>query len=154
MPKPSELSKKDIFTKKRNVDQADLATTSEKTPVDKKTKFSCCMFHKITILIPIATCGVECSALRYHSTKMAGYQVCAPCYTEGRFPSTLFSGDFIKMKPTEKDDWNDQDTLLLLEGIEMFDDDWSKIALHVGKSKDECVLRFLKVFYLVSSFNT
>ena len=26
-------------------------------------------------------------------------------------------------------DWNDQETLLLLEGIEMFKDDWNKVRL-------------------------
>lgn len=43
------------------------------------------------------------------------------------------------------EEWSDKETLLLLEGIEMFDDDWNKIADHVGKDRDECILRFLKV---------
>lgn len=41
--------------------------------------------------------------------------------------------------------WGDQETLLLLEGVEMFEDDWNKVASHVGRDRDECILRFLKV---------
>jgi len=74
-----------------------------------------------------------------------------PCYTEGRFPSSVFSGDFIKMKPKDQEEeWDDQETLLLLEGVEMFDDDWTKIGQHVGRPKEECILRFLKVLFDVS----
>ncbi len=69
----------------------------------------------------------------------------------GRFSSSLYSGDFIKMDPQaaqleENAEWSDQETLLLLEGLELFDDDWSKISEHVGtRTKDQCVLHFLKV---------
>lgn len=48
--------------------------------------------------------------------------------------------------------WDDQHTLLLLEGIEMFDDDWAKVADHVGKSRDECILRFLKASTNILTF--
>ena len=57
------------------------------------------------------------------------FDICTPCYTEGRFPSTLFSGDFVKIiVDAEKDSWNDQDTLLFLEAIEMYDDYWNKLS--------------------------
>ncbi|KAJ1996637.1 SWI/SNF and RSC complex subunit Ssr2, partial [Coemansia thaxteri] len=71
---------------------------------------------------------------------------------DGRFPGTLASSDFVKLtdsssgQPGGGDDWSDQETLLLLEGIEMYDDDWNRIAEHVGtKSREECVLHFLKL---------
>jgi SWI/SNF related-matrix-associated actin-dependent regulator of chromatin subfamily C len=65
----------------------------------------------------------------------------------------MFSSDFVrfdheafKHASAEADDWSDQETLLLLEGIEMFDDDWVKVAEHVQtRSKDQCVLRFLQM---------
>lgn len=42
--------------------------------------------------------------------------------------------------------WTDQETLLLLEGLEMFKDDWAKVAAHVSTRKqDECILHFLKL---------
>ncbi|KAJ3139731.1 hypothetical protein HK100_011285 [Physocladia obscura] len=42
--------------------------------------------------------------------------------------------------------WTHEETFLLLEGVEHFDEDWGKIAFHVGtRGKDECVERFLAV---------
>ncbi|KAJ2821862.1 SWI/SNF and RSC complex subunit Ssr2, partial [Coemansia furcata] len=100
------------------------------------------------------TCGVNCTPAYYHCVKNLRQRVdlCAPCYMDGRFPGTLASSDFVKLtdnssgQPGAGDDWTDQETLLLLEGIEMYDDDWNRIAEHVGtKSREECVLHFLKL---------
>jgi len=42
--------------------------------------------------------------------------------------------------------WTEQETLKLLEGMEMYRDDWNKVAEHVSsRSQDECVLHFLKL---------
>jgi len=42
------------------------------------------------------------------------------------------------------DDWSDQEVLLLLEGIEMHDDDWSAIEEHVGtRTAQQCIQKFL-----------
>ena len=47
-------------------------------------------------------------------------------------------------------EWTDQETLLLLEGLEMFKDDWNKVCEHVGsRTQDECILHFLR--YVFSS---
>lgn len=96
------------------------------------------------------TCGVECTRLFYHSLKTKKFELCSNCYLEGRFPASFFSGDFIKMEETpikgSKEDWSDQETLLLLEGLEMFDDDWNLVAEHVGtRTREQCVLRFLQL---------
>merc|ERR1712079_63031 len=43
-------------------------------------------------------------------------------------------------------EWTDQETLLLLEGLEMYKDDWNKICEHVGsRTQDECILHFLRL---------
>lgn len=43
-------------------------------------------------------------------------------------------------------EWSDQETLLLLEGLEMFKDDWNKVCEHVGsRTQDECILHFLRL---------
>jgi len=43
-------------------------------------------------------------------------------------------------------DWTDQETLLLLEGLEMYKDDWNKVCEHVGsRTQDECILHFLRL---------
>jgi SWI/SNF related-matrix-associated actin-dependent regulator of chromatin subfamily C len=71
----------------------------------------------------------------------------------------MFSGDFVKLTATlngvkgvdgeEKaslETWTDAETLLLLEGIELYDDDWVAVSEHVGtKSREACVLKFLQL---------
>ncbi|KAI9503376.1 hypothetical protein BX070DRAFT_225315 [Coemansia spiralis] len=100
------------------------------------------------------TCGVNCTSAYYHCIRNLRQRVdlCAPCYLDGRFPGTLSSSDFVKLtestakQPGSGDDWTDQETLMLLEGIEMYDDDWNRIAEHIGtRSREECVLHFLKL---------
>ena len=44
------------------------------------------------------------------------------------------------------DDWTDEEKLLLLEGIEMYDDDWFAVSEHVRtRSKEQCVAQFLQM---------
>jgi SWI/SNF related-matrix-associated actin-dependent regulator of chromatin subfamily C len=46
----------------------------------------------------------------------------------------------------ESKDWSDNELLLLLEGIEIYDEDWDQIASHVGtRSREACVLKFLQL---------
>jgi len=101
------------------------------------------------------TCGADCSLVRYHYLKDKKLEICAPCYLDGRFPSTMYSGDFVKLTAGasamsqasgSNDDWLDQEVLLLLEGVEMYDDDWSKIEEHVGtRSAQQCIRKFLEL---------
>merc|ERR1719285_524219 len=47
---------------------------------------------------------------------------------------------------TASRDWTQQETLLLLETLEMFKDDWNKVCEHVGsRTQDECILHFLRL---------
>ena len=47
---------------------------------------------------------------------------------------------------TQPQDWSDQETLLLLEGLELHKDRWGEIADHVGtKSQVQCILHFLQL---------
>lgn len=47
---------------------------------------------------------------------------------------------------TQPQDWSDQETLLLLEGLELHRDRWADIAEHVGtKSQVQCILHFLQL---------
>jgi len=62
----------------------------------------------------------------------------------------MFSGDFVKLTQQSpvvtSDDWSDQEVLLLLEGVEMYDDDWLKIEEHVGsRSAQQCLRKFLEL---------
>jgi SWI/SNF related-matrix-associated actin-dependent regulator of chromatin subfamily C len=98
------------------------------------------------------TCEVDCSRVRYHCLKEPELNICPLCYVDGRFPANYFSGDFLKIdvensvKHASDDDWSEQEVLYLLEGIEMFDDDWNKIAEHVGtRTREQCILKFLQL---------
>ncbi|KAK3825737.1 MAG: hypothetical protein J3Q66DRAFT_328476 [Benniella sp.] len=95
------------------------------------------------------TCGVDCSKSRYHSIKTKNFELCSNCYMEGRFPSTMSSGDFIRFQSqhqSTEEPWTDQETLLLLEGLELHDEDWNMVAEHVGtRSREQCILHFLQL---------
>lgn len=42
--------------------------------------------------------------------------------------------------------WTDQETFLLLEAIELYNENWNEIAEHVGtKSKAQCILHFVRL---------
>jgi len=60
--------------------------------------------------------------------------------------------DFVRMDGTKDagdldgNNWTDQETLLLLEALEMYNDNWNEIAEHVGtKSKAQCILHFVRL---------
>eukprot|EP01134_Creolimax_fragrantissima_P006990 CFRG6990T1 len=95
------------------------------------------------------TCGAQCEGVLYKSSKTTPEVVlCADCLAEGKFPEEYNSNDFVRQ--VLKDDsvklWDDQETLRLLEGIEMYKDDWSQISEHVGTHDPaECVLHFLRL---------
>jgi SWI/SNF related-matrix-associated actin-dependent regulator of chromatin subfamily C len=102
------------------------------------------------------TCGSDCTAIRYHSLKVKDFELCQSCYLDGRFPSTMFSGDFVKLSNASNsgnahgsgsgDGWTDQEVLLLLEAVEMYDDDWFAIEAHVGtRSSQQCIRKFLEL---------
>ncbi|SPC62664.1 related to swi/snf-related matrix-associated actin-dependent regulator of chromatin, subfamily c, member 1 [Ustilago sp. UG-2017b] len=106
------------------------------------------------------TCGTDCTRVRYHSIKAKNYSLCPSCYLEGRFPSSMYSGDFVRMEDIvlkqtggvtggasgAQDDWTDAETLRLLEGLEMFDDDWSAVSNHVGtRSREQCITKFIQL---------
>lgn len=65
----------------------------------------------------------------------------------------MTTADFVRLDQTPKpgpdgaDPWSAQERLLLLEGLEMYDDDWDKVASHVGghRSKEECIAHFLQL---------
>lgn len=90
------------------------------------------------------TCGAHAS---YHSTRRVEINVCKVCYDEGRFSNELCSGDFVKL--AKNDGWGDSETLLLLEAIEKYENDWERIEEMVGKPREECITRFLRVFLVL-----
>ena len=111
-------------------------------------------------------CGNDCTRVRYHCsknppasattpkpTKEQRYDICPTCWRETRFPSGTVSGDYTKLEneryrsiADKEAPWSDSELLLLLEGLEMFDDSWDSVASHVGsRGREECVLKFLQL---------
>lgn len=115
------------------------------------------------------SCANDCTRERWHRVKSAPdavsgktaamnkFDVCPQCYTDGRFPEQSVASEFVKLENpqygasgthgTDKDRaWDDRETLLLLEGLEAFDDDWYSVAEHVGtRTREQCVLKFLQL---------
>ncbi|KAL5715214.1 hypothetical protein ACHQM5_017068 [Ranunculus cassubicifolius] len=97
------------------------------------------------------SCSADCSRKRYHCQKQADFDLCSECYNSGKFDSGMSPADFILMEPAEVPgvsggSWTDQETLLLLEALELFGENWSEIAEHVAtKSKAQCILHFVQM---------
>ncbi|KAF7651259.1 hypothetical protein LDENG_00113040 [Lucifuga dentata] len=59
----------------------------------------------------------------------------------------LYAKKNIKAKGVSSSrEWTEQETLLLLEALEMYKDDWNKVSEHIGsRTQDECILHFLRL---------
>ncbi|XP_072548653.1 SWI/SNF complex subunit SMARCC1 isoform X2 [Salminus brasiliensis] len=58
----------------------------------------------------------------------------------------MYSKKSTKSKGSSTREWTEQETLLLLEALEMYKDDWNKVSEHVGsRTQDECILHFLRL---------
>lgn len=97
-------------------------------------------------------CSKSLGIVYYQSLKEIETLLCLNCYNEGEFVAGHSSLDFIKVDSTkdygdlEADSWTNQETLLLLEAMELFNENWIEIAEHVGtKSKAQCILHFVRL---------
>ncbi|RAL48562.1 hypothetical protein DM860_005986 [Cuscuta australis] len=97
------------------------------------------------------SCSGDCSRKRYHCQKQADFDLCTECFNNGKFGTDMAPSDFILMEPAEtggasSGKWTDQETLLLLEALELFKDNWNEIAEHVAtKTKAQCILHFVEM---------
>ncbi|XP_071692964.1 SWI/SNF complex subunit SWI3C-like [Rutidosis leptorrhynchoides] len=97
-------------------------------------------------------CSRSLGIAYYQSLKEIETLLCLKCYTEGAFVAGHSSLDFIKVDSTkdygyiEADNWTNQETLLLLDAMERFNENWVEIAEHVGtKTKAQCILHFVRL---------
>lgn len=93
------------------------------------------------------TCGVSCANVVYHNLRDKSSNICVSCFKEAKFLTIYSASDFLKLTLDENDidenDWSSGDIFKLLEAIEMFENDWSKIAKYTNKTKEQCVMKFL-----------
>jgi SWI/SNF related-matrix-associated actin-dependent regulator of chromatin subfamily C len=81
----------------------------------------------------------------------ADFDLCSNCYNEEKFDPGMSKTDFILMDSAEVSgargtSWTDEETLLLLEALEIFGGKWTEIAEHVAtKTKTQCMLHFLQM---------
>lgn len=101
------------------------------------------------------SCGVDCSMLRFHCATKADVDLCASCYQNAKYSTAMKPRDFIQMnsagahggnEESDPDAWTESETLLLLEALEMYGDNWTLVSEHVGsKGKAQCVVQFLRL---------
>lgn len=95
------------------------------------------------------TCGIDTVVVRYHNLRSRDANLCSDCFQNGHFGSNFKGTDFIKLEKNvqliRNTKWSDQEIVLLLEGLEMFQDQWVKIAEHIGGSKsiEQCIEKYL-----------
>lgn len=92
------------------------------------------------------TTGGDVSVVRYHNLR-SKQAIAQLAFEQGLFPATQQASDFVQIKnSTAQGPWTDEETLLLLEGVEMFEDDWDSISDHVGtRLRDACVIKFIQM---------
>ncbi|KAJ0973208.1 hypothetical protein J5N97_021167 [Dioscorea zingiberensis] len=97
-------------------------------------------------------CSRPLPSLHYQSTKEADIILCSDCFHDAKYITGHSSIDFLRVDSKKDsvdpdgDNWTDQETFLLLEGLEKYNDNWNEIAEHVGsKSKAQCILHFIRL---------
>lgn len=114
-------------------------------------------------LVYCYSCAINCTRVRYHYAKshrpqggkeeLANFDICPSCFLEQKYDEHTTAIDFVKIEDpnntsvSDKDaPWSDDELLLLLEGLEIYDDNWNKISDHVGsRTREECVVKFLQL---------
>lgn len=102
-------------------------------PLDNRLRHIHCT-HTVCML-------ATCSQLALQSGELHRNPVCACC-----LPAQDWHHVRAACVQTQPQEWSDQETLLLLEGLELHKDRWADIADHVGtKSQVQCILHFLQL---------
>lgn len=97
-------------------------------------------------------CSRPIPIMYYQSQKEVDVLLCLECFHEGRFVTGHSSIDFLRVDSSKEyadpdgESWTDQETLLLLEAVEIYNENWNDIAEHVGsKSKAQCIHHFIRL---------
>lgn len=98
-----------------------------------------------------SACAGDCSNYHFYCEKQAEYILCQDCYSNGNLGIGMTTADFTPFTgPYEGTDnfdsgsWSDQETLMLLEALEVHGDNWTEVSEFVGtKSKAQCISHFI-----------
>lgn len=130
---------------------ANLISRREVIPLSKAAQIVC------------TACNQACPKLRYvagaspySGVQQAGkLELCANCYAEGKYPTFLSSNDFVKIdlgddavlmeEAAGEEPWTEAETLKLLDAIDTIGENWDEVAKAVGRSKEACLLHFVRL---------
>ncbi|XP_044475602.1 SWI/SNF complex subunit SWI3B-like [Mangifera indica] len=88
-------------------------------------------------------CTIACFACEKYDLTL-----CARCYVRGNYRVGVSSSDFRRVEISEetRTEWTEKETLLLLEAVLHYGDDWRKVAQHVpGRCERDCIIHFIKL---------
>ena len=110
------------------------------------------------------SCATDCTRIRYHYAKthkptakkesgFVNFDICPTCFLSQKYSEETHAIDFVKIEdpnysavPDKDAPWTEDELLLLLEGLEIYDENWNQIADHVGsRTREECVVKFLQL---------
>lgn len=104
---------------------------SNDKPITSKIKYIC------------QVCSKDINHTLYHNLRDKSNNLCVTCFSEAKFLTIYSSSDFLKLNINEENEWGSSDLFRLLEGIEMFENDWDLISKYCHKSKEACVQKFI-----------
>ena len=93
-------------------------------------------------------CEKSCVQRRWQNME-EHFDLCEECFANGKFDLIYNSADFTLSEALvqQDDDWTPDEVLSLLHAIISFRDplDWNKISQSSGRSKEQCLLKFLQL---------
>ncbi|KAJ3300338.1 SWI SNF, matrix associated, actin dependent regulator of chromatin, sub c, member 2 [Borealophlyctis nickersoniae] len=99
------------------------------------------------------SCAEALSRFRYRSVDTAHFEICEACFVDGKYPYDFASKDFValegipdKASAATQGEWSEEETLALLEGLEMFGEDWDRVAQQVRtRAAGDCAVQFSRM---------
>eukprot|EP00249_Psilotum_nudum_P021066 c27958_g2_i1 orf=975-2891(+) len=101
--------------------------------------------------VTCSVCATSCPQWRYCGEKQADFILCTDCYGDGKFGIGMMASDFKltdafseALDSTDVLNWTDQETLMLLEALEIYGENWTEVSEFVGtKTKAQCIQHFI-----------
>ncbi|KAG0605244.1 hypothetical protein M758_9G042700 [Ceratodon purpureus] len=95
-------------------------------------------------------CKKDCAKQHYYRKQQPGSNFCLDCVKKGKLPAGTSASDLVQVSGNDPTvtvkEWTSKETLLLLEAISRFGENWNQVAAHVPtRSKLECVNHFIQL---------
>jgi SWI/SNF related-matrix-associated actin-dependent regulator of chromatin subfamily C len=122
------------------------------------------IFHTGASLVPASEAQIRCTVTgevctsdRYHCIQKPELVISPAAWASEQWPAGYCAVDFVRVRAGNPEaeapagavavsDWTDTEVLRLLEALEQYGEDWSRVATHVStKTKEQCILHFLRL---------